>query len=225
MAKNEAAKKIANLMSKFVDVMGVLNPINVEDPLGRMLLPVLAGNGSIERARKILTELLAQFGDYNELRVARNSEIVPALRQMLFYSPETATAMAGNLRALLKSIFQSQGVTDIAHLLKSKITDQKRLVSSLEGVDKDQQNGILLLAFDHKLVPVDDYVLQILRAARVVPDNASEFQAAKALENSLEREQFADFYRYSKMLVDGCLTREGTLNLKKTPVARFIGKK
>lgn len=225
MAKHEAAKKIAHLMNKFVDVMGVLNPINVEDPLGRMLLPVLAGHGSIERARKILAELLAQFGDYNELRVARNSEIVPALKHMLFYSPDMATAMAGNLRAMLKSIFQSQGVTDIAHLLKSKVTDQKRLVSSLEGVDKDQQNGILLLAFDHKLVPVDDYVLQILRAAKVVAENASVFQAAKALEGALEREQYGDFYRYSKLLIDGCLTREGSLNLKKAPVARFIGKK
>ncbi|MGH7145820.1 MAG: hypothetical protein ACREJ2_17050, partial [Planctomycetota bacterium] len=129
------------------------------------------------------------------------------------------------LRAMLKSIFQSQGVTDIAHLLKAKVTDQKRLVGSLGGVDKDQQNGILLLAFDHKLVPVDDHVLQILRAAKIVPESASSFQAAKSLESALPREQYIDFYRYSKLLVDGCLTREGALNLKRAPVARFIGKK
>ncbi|HTL52149.1 MAG TPA: hypothetical protein VL860_06215, partial [Planctomycetota bacterium] len=166
MPKTETAKKINGLMNKFVDVMGALNPINVEDPLGRMILPVLAGSGSIERGRKILGDLMLQFGDFNELRVARNSEVVPNLRHMLFYTPERATALATSIRAMLKSIFQSQGVTDIAHLLKAKVTDQKRLVNSLEGVDKDQQNGILLLAFDHKLVPVDDPVLQILRAAK-----------------------------------------------------------
>lgn len=225
MPKTETAKKITNLMSKFVDVMGALTPLNVEDPLGRMLLPLLAGPGSIERARKIQAELLAQFGDYNELRVGRNSEIVPALRHMLFYSPDRATALAGNIRAMLKSIFQSQGVTDIAHLLKAKVTDQKRLVNSLEGVDKDQQTGILLLAFDHKLVPVDEPVLQILRAAKIVADSATGFQASKALETTLPREQYIDFYRYSKMLVDTCISRDNTLNLARTPVSRFIGKK
>ena len=225
MAKAETAKKIEQLMNRFVDVMGALNPINVEDPLGRMMLPLLAGHGSIERGGKILAELLHQFGDYNELRVGRNSEIVPALRQMLFYSPDNATILATSIRAMLKSIFQSQGVTDISHLLKAKVTDQKRLVSSLEGVDKDQQTGILLLAFDHKLVPIDDHVLQILKFAKVVPDSASSFQAGKSLDAALPREKFVDFYRYSKLLVDGCLTRDGSLNLKRTPVARFAGKK
>jgi endonuclease-3 len=162
---------------------------NLTDHLAAVIIS--RGTGT-SNAYKACTKVMAEFVDWNEVRVARWGEIERMLRPQL--GREESPEAARRLVYCLQQIFQKRGDVDLSGLAKTSPAEARRFLLSLDCVDRDEANLVLLLGLGDPVMPVDSDVLRASKRMGVVSNTATKLQAQRALETVLEGEDLHACY-------------------------------
>ncbi len=136
--------------------------------------------------------LLDEFVDWNEVRVARWGEIERAVRP--FVCEGCSGEVARRLVYSLQLIFQARGDLNLDNLARTSPAEARNFLLSLNCLDRDEVNLILLLGLGEPVMPVDSDVLRTGKRLGVISHTATKLQAQKALEATLEGEDLHACY-------------------------------
>jgi endonuclease III len=153
------------------------------DQLAAVLVDRDAVDGAAYRAT---AWLLQEFVDWNEVRVARWSEVERALRPFVHGGASGETAR--RLVYALQLVFQARGDLNLDGLAKASPAEAKGFLMSLNCLDPDEVSLVLLLALGEQVMPVDGDILRTGKRLGVISHTATKLQAQKSLEASLEGE-------------------------------------
>jgi len=146
------------------------------------------GQGAYRACRK----LLASFVDWNEVRVARWGEVERVLRPHL--GERLSGEAARRLVYCLQQVFQARGEVSLDCLTETPPPDAKKFLLSLNFLDQDEVNLVLLLGLGEPVMPVDNDVLRTGKRLGVISQTATKLQAQRALEQTLEGEDLHACY-------------------------------
>ena len=164
-------------------------PGGITDHLAAVLIDRDAGGYDAYRATG---KLLEEFVDWNEVRVARWGEIERVVRP--FVREGRSGEAARRLVYALQLVFQARGDLNLDLLARSSPIDARKFLLSLNCLDQDEVNLILLLGLGEPVMPVDSDVLRAGKRLGVISHTATKLQAQRSLEVALEGEDLHACY-------------------------------
>ncbi|NLF30391.1 MAG: hypothetical protein GX591_05835 [Planctomycetes bacterium] len=132
----------------------------VSDPLGLFVLAVLRENAPADAAARNLEVLRNEFVDYNELRVAPVKDVV----ELLEGDPVALRTKALRITEGLNRIFDQNNKLDLEHTTDMGKRDLRAHLSEALGLTSYVEAYLLTHLFDHRAIPVDDSLVERLKA-------------------------------------------------------------
>jgi endonuclease-3 len=152
---------------------------------------IIGRDAEPDRAYRACHKLLADFVDWNEVRVARWGEVERVLRP---YVGDRSGEAARRLIQCLQQVFLIRGNVNLSAAAETSPTDTRQFLLGLELLDRDEGNLVLLLGLGEPVMPVDSDVLRASKRLGVIANSATKLQAQRALEQSLEGEDLHACY-------------------------------
>jgi len=143
-------------------------------------------------AYRACERLMAEFVDWNEIRVARCGEIERLLRP--YVGERRAGEVARRLVYCLQQIFEGRGDLNLDGLAKTSPAEARKFLLALDCIDRDEANLVLLLGLGDPVMPVDGDVLRAGKRLGMISNSATKLQAQRALETTLEGEDLHACY-------------------------------
>ena len=153
---------------------------------------VIGRDADTGKAYKACDNALAEFVNWNELRVARWGEVERALRP--YVGERRSADAARRLVQCLQQIFQVRGDVSLDGFAEKSPADTRQFLMSLDYLDRDEGNLVMLLGLGEPVMPVDGDVLRAGKRLGVISNGATKLQAQRALEQSLEGEDLHACY-------------------------------
>ncbi len=153
---------------------------------------VVGRDADAEEAYQACWKLLSEFVDWNEVRVARWGEVERCLRP--FVGELRSDEAARRLVYCLQQVFLARGDVSLDGLAAASPPDARKFLVSLDFLDRDEVNLVLLLGLGDQVMPVDSDVLRAGKRLGVIANTATKLQAQRALEQTLEGEDLHACY-------------------------------
>ena len=160
----------------------------VSDPLGLVVLAVLRENAPADRAVRNIEVLLGEFVDYNELRVAPVKDIV----ELLEGDPADLRTKALRLTDGLNRIFDQNNRLDLDQTAEMGKRDLRTHLRETLGFSSYVEAYLLAHLFGHRAVPVDDRLVERLKAEDLAGNDAGVDDVRVLLERVVPAKEQAE---------------------------------
>ena len=212
---SEYAAKVKRLLNRLRREHGKPPVVEPTDPLEQILTAILARNATDAGARKAYALLREATVDLNDLRVTRAADICEIIGTK---SPD-AVARAYAIRDALKEVFDRENSLSLDFLRDRGRREARQYLESMKGVDAFAAASVMLFSLGGHAIPLDDAMLEVLRAEEVVHP-AADLAAVRAF---LERHiSAADAPAFTSLVRGVAATRSRT---KGTPRAKSTASK
>ncbi len=206
---SEYAAKVKRLMNRLRREHGKPPAVEPTDPLEQMLIAILARNATDAGAREAYAQLREATVDLNDLRVTRAADICEIIGNT---SPES-DARARAIRDALKEVFDRENRLTLDFLRDRGRREARQYLESMKGVDPFAAASVLLFSLGGHAIPLDDAMLEVLRAEEVVHPAADLAAVQAFLERYISA---ADAQTFTSLVRGLAATRPRT---KETPRA------
>lgn len=169
------------------------------DPLAVLIVALLSKNATVEKAVEALGRIKREMVDFNELRVTPEPEIGELLGKRF---PD-ALDRAGNLCKALGYLFEREHVVTLDKIAQAARKDQRSYLAHIPGLDAYSVGVVLLHAFDHHCVPMDDDVLAAMQHEGILPRDAELEEINLWLERQIPKQEAHAFWVLSKRWLVG----------------------
>ncbi|MCH7802235.1 MAG: hypothetical protein IIC24_11945, partial [Chloroflexi bacterium] len=161
---SEYAAKVKRLLTRLRREHGKPPAVEPTDPLEQMLTAILARNATDADAREAYVQLREATVDLNDLRVTSAADICEIVGDK---SPESV-ARAYAIRDALKEVFDRENKLDLDFLRERGRREARQYLESMKGVDPFVAASVQLFSLGGHAIPLDDAMLDVLRAEAVV---------------------------------------------------------
>lgn len=147
------------------------------DPISELVGTILSQNTSDVNTARSMARLREEFPVWDEVRVAPVEEIVDAIR-----SGGLANRKAPRIQAVLDTVVERRGDTDLRFLADMDLEDAKSWLTSMNGIGHKTAACVLLFSLGRPAMPVDTHVHRVMLRLGVVPPRTSPEGTARVLE-------------------------------------------
>ncbi len=140
-----------------------------EDPVEIMVLAILEADASQAEAKKAYSQLLEEFVDLNEVRVAPHKEIIESLGKDFPRAREKANQLVNSLGNLYEKTFDVK----LAHAADMPKRQLRRYLSELD-LSTYAEACVSLMCFDAHAIPVDTNLLESLKIDKMIHPEADK---------------------------------------------------
>jgi endonuclease III len=158
---------------------GDLEPSPATDAVGELVFSYLLWDAPASRARAAFKRVMDHCVDYNDLRVTRPEELAALFGKTY---PRVAER-SRRLLMTLEDIYRREHVVALDSAVEMSKRDGRKYVESLDAIPPFVAARVCLAALGAHAFPVDDALLERLRAEGAL----SESDDASAVSSSLER--------------------------------------
>lgn len=164
------------------------------DPLDALVQTILSQATSDTNSGRAFDSLRRAFpGGWDEVRRAEVHEIAAAIR-----CGGLADAKAPRLRAVLQSIYEQVGKTDLTFLKTTPTEEIKVFLNSFPGVGPKTTACVLMFSLCRPVLPVDTHVFRVSSRLGLIDPKIGEARAHDALQSQLTD---AEVYSYHVHLI------------------------
>jgi len=171
---SEYVTRINKLYNRIVREGGAAPP-DSRELMEEFVLACLCEYTSQQQAEKILTRLMHEFVDFNEMRVCRPGEIIDVIHTLV---PQ-AEKIRENIILLLKGLFDHTDTLSLDELQDKGKKDAKHFIEKLEGGSPFVTARILLRGLGVHAFPVSEAIVNMLKQEDGV-DPQSDLAAVQA---------------------------------------------
>jgi endonuclease III len=189
----EYAKRIKRLFKQLQreDKADSTAPADPTDPTEQLIVSILSLNTTSEQGRRAYRRLCDRMVDFNELRVSSPAEITHTVRDLIPTSSDRAKALVNTLNA----VFQQEHRVDLGRLQSMGIRDARRYLEKLHGIDPYTVASITLWSLGGHAIPVNNRLLDALRADELVAPECSVADVQSFLERHVSAKDARQFCR------------------------------
>lgn len=179
-AQRERFKRI---LAKLEEYHGPLE-VRFADRVEQVLWMILLRHSSQDRALRALRTLQRHYLDYNELRVAPQTDIAEVIGG---YVRGDGVAVADELRGFLRKIRERHNLVGFKFLDDLGLEEKRRALSELPGMGADAALAVLLLSQDKDEVLVADRpATNMAIQLGIVPKTTTAVRFRKTIEDNFE---------------------------------------
>ena len=192
-------------------------PADVE-LIEQIVLAILADNESPNKAQSVLQRLKGYYVDFNELRVARPSELAAHMGATF----TQASSKAKRILAVLKGIFDRENSFNLGFLKSKSKQDLEEYFRDIQGADNYLLSSVILYCCGRQAFPLDAKMLQACKELELVQGTVSLEDVQAYLERQLRS---ADSYAFCRLLKKYAIKETPPSKAKKASGKRADGKK
>jgi endonuclease-3 len=170
-------RRIRAIHRRLLQHFGSLEPPRRSDPLEELVLTVLSQNTSDATSFRAYESLRARFPTWEELAVARPSEVAASIR-----SGGLSNVKAPRILAILRAIQEREGYIDLSRLRRMGDAEARDYLISLPGVGPKTAAVVLAFSLDRPALPVDTHVHRVAGRLGLIQPRSSEAKAQEILE-------------------------------------------
>jgi len=189
----EYAKRVKRLFRNLTRKHGKPASAGPTDPILQLIEGILAINTTVYKARGVLTKLLQQMVDLNELRVTPPMELAALIGSGVPMAAQKSQWIVDALNDIRKR----QEMLDLGFLRDRGRREAREYLESLTGVDKSVAAYVVLCSLGGHAIPVDDLTLFVLRKNEIVDDSADGVTVQHFLERHISA---ADARAFTELL-------------------------
>jgi colicin import membrane protein len=153
------AAKLAALLKKFAPTSDAPRPAAAAgDPIATIIQSFLLWEASSAHAAAGMDRIAKHCVDFNELRVCQPEEIVAILPSRYPFVEERSD----RLRRVLNDLYRREHRLSLDHVAGMAKREQRAYLENLDGMLGFVSARVLLLHFQHSLVPCDDQLVDLL---------------------------------------------------------------
>ncbi len=173
------AKKFASLIKKHAVEE---DDLPKRDPIDQLVVAFLQWNATAAQADAAHERIMSQMVDANEVRVAYLHELLELVGEDYPQVHERLTRMDGAMQEIYirEYHWRPESIKDQAK------KDQRAYLDSLPGTPSYIPASIMLLCFGAHALPVDDKLCEMLKAEKVLPEDATPAEAEPNLLRTLK---------------------------------------
>ncbi len=190
MTAADPAKKLGQLLKKLKSQHeGELSPPRPSQPapewteplVEELIFSFLCWEAGVPHARTAIRKLHEAVVDYNELRVTLPEELSH------FFGPRYPRSLerAQRLRASLTDLYKREHAVTLAHLAQAPKREARLYLESLEGMPHYVAARVTLVTLGGHALPVDERILEALKAENAVEANATPETASAWLDRHI----------------------------------------
>jgi endonuclease III len=160
------------------------------EPLRALVRGAMSYDVTDNRAEDAMKAIVTEFVDLNELRVATDLEV----QEFLGVKYPAIEQRVEMITKSLNAIFEREHTLSLDRLKTVSKRDARQFLREMPGINPFVEAFVMLFAFDGNAMPVDDEILDYLRAQGVVDEETTLEEAQRFLEYHLKAEEIYDFY-------------------------------
>jgi hypothetical protein len=160
------------------------------EPLMALVRGAMSYDMTDEKADEGMKAIDAEFVDLNELRVATELEAQELLGSK-YPDIEKRVTM---ITQALNTIFEREHTLSLERLGTVSKRDARQFLRALPDIHPFVEAYVMLMCFDGHAIPLDETMLEYLRAQEAVEENMPLDEAQRFLEHHLKAEDCYDFY-------------------------------
>jgi len=184
------AQKISTLFKKLKKNTAV-KPVKFDCSVDSIIYAALIEYLPFSKANSIFKKIHNHFVDNNDLRVARNEEIIDVLGG----DNETNQQIASQLRKVLNSIFNRYDMLNLESLLEEGKRQAKKDLESLDGISPFMVSYCFLTSLHGHAIPVTQTMVDYLKQNGLVHPNSDLHDITGFLERQISAsDAYAFFY-------------------------------
>ena len=154
-----------------------------------LIFYILYYDSGVTAARRAFKLLRDDYVDLNEVRVSSLNEIRSSLKKA---SASETSAM--QLRSALKQIFLCENDVSLEQVAELTPEQAKRYFSKLDNIPAHTVDYMLLVKWNHPILPIDKQIALICSRVGFVTRNSSITTVQKSLMRDLKKDLFFDFF-------------------------------
>lgn len=147
------------------------------DPISELIGTILSQNTSDVNTARSMARLREDFPTWEDVRSAPVDEVVDAIR-----SGGLANRKAPRIQAVLDTVIERRGDTDLTFLHDMPLDDAKTWLTSMHGIGPKTAACVLLFSLGMPAMPVDTHVHRVMLRLGVVPPRTNPEATASMLE-------------------------------------------
>jgi hypothetical protein len=161
----------------------------LDEPLRRLMIGIIGVSQGDDKAERAVDALMSKMVDWNEVRISSAHEIVRAMGGGASQGGDIARRIVD----ALQYIFQLENRLSLDRLKKIGRREAREYLERITGADDYAVASVLLWSLGGHAVPVDDRLLQELRAADLVHPSASRSEVQAFLERHVSAADAREF--------------------------------
>ncbi len=182
------------------------------EPVEQIVLAILSDSESLGKAQSVLQKLKSYYVDFNEMRVARPSELARETGSTFAH----ASTKAKRILDILQGIFDRQNSFDLEFLKSNSKQELEEYFRDISGADKYILASVILYCCKRQAFPLDKKMLEACKELELVKGEASLENMQAYLERQL---------RSSDSYIFCCLLKKYSIQKASKPKAEKKVKK
>lgn len=192
MAARRTSAKVRNLLKLLQQRYGKKPHPPSWELVETLLFYLLYQSSSISAARRAFKHFRDDYVDLNEVRVSTMGEIRATLKKA-GVNEQTAQL----IRSALKDIYLRENAVSLASIEQLPPEQARRYLSQIEHLPAHAIDYLLLVRWEHPVLPVDDQIARMVSRIGLASANASAAQAQRALMKVMRGDFYFDFFTLS----------------------------
>lgn len=206
-------KKIPDLIKRLKPNGSAELPEGI-DPIGLIIFSFMEWNATSAMASDALERLMHEMVDYNELRITHPHELLERLPAGYPKGFERISRMHDTLNG----IFRALHATSLNPLASKNKKQLRAFLELLPGITPYVYTKVMLVGFGAHAIPVDDMLLELLKAEDDLPADCTVLDAVTFLERHIRAEQSMEVHGLFRKWADDFGVPE--VSSKKTSAAK-----
>jgi endonuclease III len=178
---SEYAKRVKRLLGQLTRKFGKPEASEPLDPIEQLIIGILAGCTTLNKAHAVYRRLRQHVVDLNELRVTPASELAEQIGDGVPLAVQKARRIVDALNAIRKR----QDSLDLSFLKQRGRREAREYLEAIDGVDRATAASVMLYSLGGHAVPLDDLLLYVLRKEDLVDPKAEPAEVQSFLEHCL----------------------------------------
>lgn len=183
--KKEMLAEIQKVVAKKYDKKDVGKK---RPPLDQLLLSILWRYTRVKSGFRLCKKLRRYFVDWNEMRVSTVSEIASALS-----TADWSFECAAHMKKVLESLFHMRNVVALDFLEDFPQADAMTFLRSLDNVERDLADELMLFNFDANKLPLTDAGARMSFRMGLIEKESATLKNQRALMDLMDKEGYIVF--------------------------------
>lgn len=172
-------------------------PADVEHPpapvtvIASAVHATMLWEASLPQANGALQQLTQHFADHNDMRVALPSHLIHAIGPQYPLAVERVL----RLKSWLSDLYRRSTSLDLEYLRDLSKPDARRELASLHGLPEFAAAHVVVSSLGGHALPIDERLLTLLKADRVVDASSTPTHAMDLLEGFVKPDELAECLR------------------------------
>ncbi len=179
------AVRFKTAYAKLHQVVGEPEIPESDDPIRRLAIAILGVECGDDVAAKAVDQARASVVDWNEMRVSSAEE----LHNLVGNSIPQGRSRCRQLIVALQSVYDLENAMSLDRLGRIGRREARQYLDSLDGVDEYAAASVVLWSLSGHAVPVNDRLLEWLRAEGLVNPTADRSEVQAFLERHISADR------------------------------------